>query len=253
MPFNTRLAFSLLKGIPPQKLAGMMLFIGNTVFVLGLVVAESVFPGYSVSRDFISDLGAPIAVPLNPPGILTIHQPASIIYILSLSILTVLSLEATWQFRKTFPSKRFWKIFLVFAAGLVALPLSYIPYYFYAGQQVAQPISNVPAPLIVGAIVHDALSGLVFFFGGLSAIESRKLVANPLDKLFPIVGAIAIGAAALSGVGVDLGLGPGGIERIVAYPILVWALAFGGYLVGANSGVAPPPSTSHSISQDSGK
>jgi hypothetical membrane protein len=73
-----------------------MLFVGNTVFVLGLTVAESVFPGYSVSRDFISDLGAPITVPLNPPGILTIHQPASIIYILSLSILTILSLEAAW-------------------------------------------------------------------------------------------------------------------------------------------------------------
>ena len=231
----------------------MMLFIGNTVFVLGLAVAESVFRGYSVSRDFISDLGAPISVPLNPPGILTVQQPASIIYILSLSILTVLSLEAAWQFRKTFPAKRFWKVFVVFAAGLVALPLSYIPYYVYAGQQIMQPISNVPTPLIAGAIVHDALSGLVFFFGGLSAIESRKLVQKPLDGLFPIAGAITIGAAVLSGVGVDLGLGPGGIERIVAYPILVWALAFGGYLIGTDIGTAPPLNTAPSTSQNSAK
>ena len=231
----------------------MMLFIGNTVFVLGLTVAESVFPGYSVSRDFISDLGAPIAVPLNPPGTLTIHQPASIIYILSLSILTVLSLEAALQFRKAFPTNRFWKAFLVFAAGLVALPLSYIPYYVYAGQQLVAPVSSVPAPLIAGAIVHDALSGLVFFFGGLSAIESRRLVQKPLDKLFPIAGIITIGAAVLSGVGADLGLGPGGIERIVAYPILVWALAFGGYLIGTNVGSVPPLTTGHSTSQNSEK
>jgi len=231
----------------------MMLFVGNTVFVLGLTVAESVFPGYSVSRDFISDLGAPIAVPLNPPGILTIHQPASIIYILSLSILTILSLEAAWQFRQTFPAKRFWKVFFVFAAGLVALPLSYIPYYVYADQQIMQPISNVPALLIAGAIVHDALSGLVFFFGGLSAVESRKLVMKPLDRLFPIAGIITISAAVLSGVGVNLGLGPGGIERIVAYPILVWALAFGGYLIGTNVGSVPPLTTGHSTSQNSEK
>jgi len=231
----------------------MMLFIGNTVFILGLAVAESVFPGYSVSRDFISDLGAPIAVPLNPPGMLTIHQPASIIYILSLSILTVLSLEPAWQFRQTFHAKRFWKVFFVFAAGLVALPLSYIPYYVYADQQIMQPIWNVPALLIAGTIVHDALSGLVFFFGGLSAIESRKLVVKPLDRLFPVAGAVAIVAAVLSGVGMDLGLGPGGIERIVAYPILVWALAFGGYLMGTDIESVPSLSTGTSTSQDSRK
>src|SRR6266571_868529 len=40
--------------------------------------------------------------------------------------------------------------------------------------------------LVAGAVVHDAFSGLVFLFGGLSAIGSRKLVAKPLDTVFTV-------------------------------------------------------------------
>jgi hypothetical protein len=29
----------------------------------------------------------------------------------------------------------------------------------------------------------------------------------------------------------DLGLGPGGMERMIAFPILVWALGFGGFMM----------------------
>jgi len=31
-----------------------------------------------------------------------------------------------------------------------------------------------------------------------------------------------------------LGLGVGGIERIVAYPLLLWVVGFGGYLMGSS-------------------
>jgi len=33
----------------------------------------------------------------------------------------------------------------------------------------------------------------------------------------------------------DLGLGPGGMERMIVWPILVWGTAFGGYLFGSSS------------------
>ena len=221
--------------IRSQRLAGASLFIGNTAFFLGLAAAESVFPGYSVSSYTISDLGAPIELALNPPGLLTIQQPASIIYVLSLVALSVFSIEAAWLFRRTFRAERFWKIFFVFAASLIAIAASYVPYYVYEGQQISAPVSNVPTALLAGGLVHDAASGLAFFFGGLSAINSRKLVSKPLDTLFTVAGAVAIAAAGLSGIGVNLGLGSGGVERIVAYPILVWALAFSGSLIGATS------------------
>ncbi len=32
--------------------------------------------------------------------------------------------------------------------------------------------------------------------------------------------------------GIDFGLGAGGIERMIAYPELLWSVALGGYLLG---------------------
>ncbi|MGB9659567.1 MAG: DUF998 domain-containing protein [Nitrososphaerales archaeon] len=39
------------------KVAGALLFVGTVQFILGLVVAEVLFPNYNVSKNFISDLG----------------------------------------------------------------------------------------------------------------------------------------------------------------------------------------------------
>ncbi len=38
------------------KVAGMLFFIAATHFVLGLIVAEALYPGYSISNNYISDL-----------------------------------------------------------------------------------------------------------------------------------------------------------------------------------------------------
>jgi hypothetical protein len=36
---------------------------------------------------------------------------------------------------------------------------------------------------------------------------------------------------------VNMTLGRGGAERIVAYPVLIWVVAFGGYLMGSSNGL----------------
>jgi hypothetical protein len=38
-------------------------------------------------------------------------------------------------------------------------------------------------------------------------------------------------ALVLGALGFDLGLGAGGMERMIIYPIIIWGLAFGGYLM----------------------
>ena len=40
-----------------EKVAGMLFFIAATQFVLGLTISEALYPGYSVSDNYISDLG----------------------------------------------------------------------------------------------------------------------------------------------------------------------------------------------------
>src|SRR5437870_13898748 len=43
---------------PPGKISGLLLFIGSVQFLLGLVLAEEVYPDYRVSQT-ISSLGRP--------------------------------------------------------------------------------------------------------------------------------------------------------------------------------------------------
>lgn len=40
-----------------KKVAGALLFIAASQFVFGLVVAEALYPGYSISLNYVSDLG----------------------------------------------------------------------------------------------------------------------------------------------------------------------------------------------------
>lgn len=45
------------------------------------------------------------------------------------------------------------------------------------------------------------------------------------------MGSASIFALVLYGLNIYLGLGPGGMERMIAYPVLLWAIGFGGYMM----------------------
>nr|WP_243666344.1 DUF998 domain-containing protein [Vulcanisaeta sp. JCM 16159] len=48
------------------KIAGLLIDIGIAEFLLSMLVAEAIYPGYSVSRNYISDLGVgPTAIIFN--------------------------------------------------------------------------------------------------------------------------------------------------------------------------------------------
>jgi hypothetical protein len=46
-----------------------------------------------------------------------------------------------------------------------------------------------------------------------------------------VLGVIALASLILSFSHYDLGIGRGGMERMIAYPSLVWALGFGGFMI----------------------
>jgi hypothetical protein len=46
-----------------------------------------------------------------------------------------------------------------------------------------------------------------------------------------ILGLMALGALGIFASGIDLGLGLGGMERMIVYPILMWGAGFGGHLI----------------------
>ena len=80
-------------------------------------------------------------------------------------------------------------------------------------------------------IVHSIFSLVVFLFAGLSALVTARFQKKPLFYFSIILGLVTLAAEVLRIGNEYLGLGPGGMERMVAYPVLLWAVGFGGYLM----------------------
>lgn len=95
-------------------------------------------------------------------------------------------------------------------------------------------------------LAHGAVSSAAFFFGGLSAVSSMFVLKRPLSWISAALGLITISALVLFSLGIAmsgsmtstiaydspfyLGLGPGGMERMIIYPALVWLALFGSQL-----------------------
>jgi hypothetical membrane protein len=92
------------------------------------------------------------------------------------------------------------------------------------------------------AAMHEIVSDIAFIFGGLLPIASYRLVGKPLGYLSVVMGVLSLSAMALLSAQYSfslgeqylLGSGPGGMERMIVYPILLWAAALGGYLMASS-------------------
>jgi len=185
--------------------AGLSLFIGAVQFGVGLILAEIYYPGYSVANNYVSDLGATCV-----KGGCTIYQPTSNIFNLSIIILGLLVISTAYYLQKSFA----WKpaTGLVTIAGIGALGVGLFPE--------------------TTGVLHGIFSLIVFLFAGLSAIVTFWLQKPPLSYLSVLLGAVTLAALFLYVGGEYLGLGAGGMERMVVYPVLLWAIGFGGHLMG---------------------
>jgi hypothetical membrane protein len=186
-----------------RKMAGTFIFVGAVQFIIGMVLAEIFYPGYNVSENYISDLGATCR------DTCTIYQPTAFIFntsVIILGILILLGSYCIWQeFQNIIIS------ILIALSGLGAMGVGLFP----------ETAGNL----------HLIVSFIAFFFGALSAIAASKLVKSPFTYFSVILGISSLAALTLFGLQFYLGLGPGGMERMIAYPVLLWAVGFGGYLM----------------------
>ena len=56
----------------PEKLAGTLIFVGTAQFILFATVAEALYPDYSISNNYISDLGVGPSAPLFNSSVLVL-------------------------------------------------------------------------------------------------------------------------------------------------------------------------------------
>ena len=81
---------------------------------------------------------------------------------------------------------------------------------------------------------HGMSAMLTFLSGGFCAITSSKIVGLPYKYISILFGSVALLTwflAVFASATIISFIGIGGIERWVAYPIMLWLTGFGSYLM----------------------
>ncbi len=177
-----------------RTLAGLLFFVGAVQFILALVVAEGALPEYSVSGNVISDLGI---------------APTAGLFNTSAFLLGLLTVGAAFFYDRVHGKR--WLTALFVATGAGAMGVGLFPLTFL--------------------LVHGAAALTAFLIGGIAAIATSRVLRGPLRWVPVLMGIISLTALVLFAGGVSLGIGRGGMERMIAYPVLIWQAALGGHLM----------------------
>ncbi len=196
---------------PREKVAGILVFIAVTQFIIALAIAEALHPGFSLANNYISDLGI---------------GSSSIVFNLSLLLLGLLMAMGTYFLWSISEFKTASILLLLMAISAIGLGIF---------------TKDFPLP-------HAAAASAAFFFSGLSAITTARVLKKPLSIVGMALGTMTLVALGLYSVGMVtsgsltttvaldsifyLGLGPGGMELVIVYPSLMWLATFSGHLAG---------------------
>ncbi len=188
---------------------GSLLAIAGAVILFGIISAEALYPGsYSTGANEISDLGG-----TRPPDSI-ILQPSAAIFDGSMLAVGALMAVGSWFVQRAF------------ARRSVSIPIAVLG---VAAFGVGLFPGNTGAPHAICAMV-------TFVAGGSAAILSARIVAGPFRWLPVALGTITLAVLfsyLLLGDAHPMNpMGVGGIERWIVYPVVVWAILFGGYLAG---------------------
>jgi len=189
---------------PSLKRAGTILFVGVGQFAFFFALAEINYPGYNVSAQPISDLGATCN-----GGVCKFVQPSSDIFNSSVVLLGITLLLTAYYLWKGSGSRSL--SLFEFLSGIGAIGVGVFNETY--------------------GRAHVFFSALTFFSIGIQALLVYKVAKPPFSYLSPVTGVVTLVAIVLYGTDTYLGLGQGGMERMIVYPVLIGGLALGGYLM----------------------
>lgn len=190
-------------------IAGFLFFLAGSVILMGIITGEIFYPEiytYTTANSMISDLGA------TEPPYSIITQPSATIFNFSMIISGILIIIGAYFLFRIYNDRI--AIILFGLLGLGALGVGIFP-------------GNINPQ-------HPLFALTTFISGGLSAIYSFRLIISPLKYVAVLFGLVSLFFLFTANMFMPV-MGGGGVERWVAYPILLWILGFGGYLMGLGS------------------
>ena len=198
----------------PSSIAGGGLVLAGFLAFMGIITAEVLYPNYSTRQD-ISDLGS--TIPPNP----IIHEPSATIFNTTMLVTGALVMVSAYLLYRGMERRRF--PFLLGLFGFGAFGVGVFP-------------GNVTP-------WHGLFALFTFFVGGVTVVASSRTVSRPFSVLCGLFGGISllvlvsvfVFGLVVGGPHPLAALGGGGIERWVAYPLILWLLAYGGYVLGTSS------------------
>ena len=201
--------------------------IGGSWTILSITIAESLTPGYSVSKETISGLGSPIfsGICNDVLSCVTPIQPASAIFVFEKFLNGTLWFWSGSILRSATGHKRFALAISVVGVANIVVGASYLPFY----------LGGTSAMVVVAAgAVHAAGALTNFVLTPVAAISTYRFTRGPLRYFSLVLGAFSLAANSLWLTGNYLGMGYGGMERMVAYPLYLWGVGFGASMMGGH-------------------
>jgi len=192
------------------NVAGALIFIGVLQWFMTVLAAETLFPGYSSRANDLSDLASTV-----PPNI-SLVQPSAMLFNTTTFLIGLLVVISAFLIHRACKKRLFTALFAI--SGLAAMAVGVFP-----GD--------------TGSI-HALVAMAWFVTGPLSAIVAYGLVNKPFAYFSVAIGAFAL-IVLFSAIFVGqsspfLVFGRGGEERMLAYPVVLWMMAFAGYLIGSS-------------------
>ena len=193
-----------------RKLAGIFLFAIGAGFLTVLMLAASMAPGYVLNPSAISDLG--------------VTASTALLFNVSLVAVGLLNMLAgVFLYRG---HGRRWLLSLFVVAGLGAIGTGLFP-------------------LDTGGL-HGLFALVAFLFFNLEAIGMATQVKGIMKVISLLAGTIGLLFVVIMAIG-DAGnptvfgpIGHGGTERMIVYPVMLWMVGVGGYLLAEPDHIDEP-------------
>ncbi len=191
------------------RIGGTLILLAGAAILMAIITAEALYPAtYATGTNEISDLGG-----TRPPDSV-ILQPSATIFNVSMMLTGIAVIGASWFVHRAF-GRRAMTIPLLLL-GAAALGVGVFP-------------GNTGNPHAISAMV-------TFVSGGVAALCAALVVGPAFRALSAALGAISLLTLVsymILGDGSPMAaMGVGGIERWIVYPIVIWLVAFGAYLLG---------------------